>query len=568
MIRLTMKILLVYPPCLEDRIHGEDAAAVPIGLSYIGAFLRDAGYAVEVINGQLMRGRTERFRAILEAHQPDVVGFSILQANRWGGIEMAEMVKAFDPKAVTVFGGVSASVLWRHFLTHFDAVDYVVVGEGEQPFLNLVRRLDAGGRGADLSQIPGLAWRENGRPRRNDCPDPIADLDALPQPSRYFDHSHVALTRGCPAGCRFCGSPDFWGRRVRFHSAGYFVGQLEMLSRRGVSFFYVSDDTFTVNRRRAIAVCREIIDRELPITWAAISRVDAVDGELLSWMRRAGCIQISYGVESGSPDIRKWLGKDFSDESIEAAFRETCHYGILPRAYFIYGCPGESDRSIQATLDLIERIRPLSAIFYILDLFPGTALYQEFCRRTGADDDIWLERIEDIPYFETDPALSREVVLGFGRRLRNGFHRMLPAFARNLSLTTAPEFRPLNADFLSRLGMTFHRGEYAQLEEIPDARAVAEGLYMDALEWHPNPRAYLGLGLLSQERRRFAEAETFLAKGLEQFPDDRELAVCMALCHMNTGRFEAALTVLEPIEGNSQVAALAAECRNRIQTAT
>lgn len=561
-----MKILLVYPPCLEERVHIEDAEAVPIGLFYIGALLREKGYAVEVINGQALRDRPEPFRDIVETFHPDVVGFSILQANRWAGIEQARLVKAVNPGVVTVFGGISGSLLWRHFLTHFEAVDFVIIGEGEIPFLNLVRWVENGGGDEALKSINGLAFRENGRPLRTDCPEPITDLDALPNPAGHFVYPHVALTRGCPSNCRFCGSPDFWGRRVRFHSAAYFVDQLEILSQGGVSFFYVSDDTFTSSKQRTIDVCKTIISRKLEISWAAISRVDAVEPEILGWMRRAGCVQISYGVESGSKEIRAYLGKRFSDKTIEGAFGETLRHGILPRAYFIYGCPGESPETIQQTLGLIRRIRPLGAVFYILDIFPGTELYREFCEKTGVDDDVWLQRIEDIPYFETDPALSRDIVLEYGRTLRNGFHRMLPEIVESICLTEDPDFAPLHADFLSRLGMTFHRGAYSGLKEIPDSAAIAERLYGRSLDYQSNPRAYLGLGMLHQERRQFDTAADILDRGLSRFPDDRELSICLALCHMNTGRFKTALDILKPFTGSEQAALLVTECLNRLKS--
>jgi anaerobic magnesium-protoporphyrin IX monomethyl ester cyclase len=130
--------------------------------------------------------------------------------------------------------------------------------------------------------------------------EPVADLDSLPMPADHFTFQHISLTRGCPAGCTFCGSPAFWKRRVRFHSADYFVTQMERLREKGVTFFFVSDDTFTLKRELVIDICRRIIESRLNIIWVAISRVDCVDEEMLRWMRRAGCTQISYGVESGS----------------------------------------------------------------------------------------------------------------------------------------------------------------------------------------------------------------------------------------------------------------------------
>jgi tetratricopeptide (TPR) repeat protein len=386
-------------------------------------------------------------------------------------------------------------------------------------------------------------------------------------PARHFDLGHVVLARGCHADCAFCGSPAFWGRRVRAHSPGYFVDQLEHLRRRGRRLVHVSDDTFTLDRRRATAVCQEILRRGIDISWTAISRVDAVDAEVLAWMRRAGCIQVSYGVESGSAEIRRRLGKRFGDEEVRRAFDLTQRYGMLARAYFIYGCPGESEASIRATIDLMRAIKPLAAVFYILDIFPGTALYDDLRRRLGVTDAIWLDRVEDIMYFETDPQLDAAWVLEAGRRLRQAFHAGLPDFVAALDPIDLPEFRARHADFFSRLAMTFDQGDYARVAAIPDKPAIAESLYRRALAFHPDPRAYLGLGMLRQRAGRPAESAAILEEGLDRFPGDAALGVCLAVSRLHLGRPRAALALLERFADHPQAPALAAACRRSLGAA-
>lgn len=557
-----MKILLIYPYCLEERLHEEDVHVVPMGLYYIGALLKAHGYDVDVLNLQGLKEEPERVRSLLAEKKPDIIGFSILNANRWGGVDIARLAKALDPGVTTVFGGVTPTFLWRHFLTHFPEIDYIVVGEGEFPFLNLVRALETAE--PDLATVEGLAWRHGRQLVCNPGASPIRDLDRLPQPARYFRFQHVALTRGCPGNCTFCGSPLFWGRRVRFHSTGYFVDQLEMLYRRGVTFFYFCDDTFMVSAKRVIAVCREIIRRKLPISWAAISRVDLVKDEVLSWMRRAGCTQISYGVESGSPEIRRKLNKPLATAQIQRAFNLTLRYGLFSRAYFIYGCPGESDRTISQTLELIAAIKPLSVIFYILDVFPGTALYADFRRKFGIGDDIWQNRMEDILYCEYDPTLSPQQVRAWGRQLRTGFHRLLPAIVDDIPLVEDPEFAPLHADFLSRLAMTFSHGDYAQLEEIPDRDAVAARLYDRALTYHPDQRAFLGRAILLQKAGAFADAANLLEQALQHFPHSEALHVCQGINFVNLNQPREAIALFLKFPDNPQSAASLAACHEAL----
>ncbi len=559
-----MKILLVYPYFLDSRLDDEDIQFPPIGIYYVAAFLKAAGHEVEVRNWYNRSIAPEAVVAALQKLSPQVIGFSILHANRWGGIEIARLAKRICPGVATVFGGVGATYLWEHFLKHFPEIDFVVLGEGEQVFARLVATLESQAP-AEWEAIPGLAFRKDGRPSRTAPAETVGEMDALPMPGRHFDMPHVALTRGCVSNCTFCGSPAFWGRRVRSHSADYFVEQLAVLRSRGRRFFYVSDDTFTLDRDRVIEVCRQIVQRGLGINWAAISRVDAVDAGVLAWMRRAGCIQISYGVESGSAAIRRRLNKAISEPQIRQAFELTQHYGIMARAYFIYGCPGESRTTIQETIDLMRAIRPLGAVFYILDIFPGTALYTAMKRRRKVSDDIWLQRVEDIMYFETDSALSAEEVREYGRMLREAFHRGLPLFVQTLDPIDDPEFAPLHADFFSRLAMTFDQGDYSRVEAIPDKPRLAENLYRRALDYHPDARAYLGLGILNQKAGRYQDSADILTSGLLHFPSDGHLQICLAVSLMNLGRFKEALTLLDRCLDHPQAAQLAASCRQAMR---
>jgi radical SAM superfamily enzyme YgiQ (UPF0313 family) len=535
-----MKVLLIYPYFLERRPYGDETVHPPIGIYYVGALLKENGYDTEILNWHDTGDLPDRMEAVLREKQPDVIGFSIFNGNRWGGIEIARIAKRMNPGVRIVFGGIGATFLWEHFLTHFQEIDFVVLGEGEYAFLNLVRFL-ASGEETGIDGLRGIAFRKKGKPVKTEDPEPIPDLDQLPDPARYFTFQHVALTRGCAWRCTFCGSPRFWGGKVRAHSPKYFADQVERLHGRGVRFFYFSDDTFTADQGRVIDVCRGIIDRGLDISWFAISRVEHAGEEMLSWMRRAGCIQISYGVESGSEKILAALNKKIRPGRVRQAFAATVRYGILARAYFIYGSPGETGETIRTTMDLIRAIKPLSAIFYILDIFPGTGLYDRLKQAGKVTDDIWLQRIEGILYCETDPDLPDELVLDFGRRLRGVFHENLPAFVEAIDLIDQKDLYPLHADFLSRLALTFSHGDYARIDGIRDREGIAESLFRKALSYGPDHRAFLGLGMLKQRQRALPESMDVLEQGLGYFPDSPDLNVCLGLNYMNQGAYEEAL---------------------------
>lgn len=316
--------------------------------------------------------------------------------------------------------------MWHHILKHFNEIDFVVIGEGEFPFLSLVRCIDREDY-EHLGEIRGIGYRDAGRIVRTEDSGLIEDLDTLPNPAGYFTYQHLSSTRGCPGRCTFCGSRRFWGRKVRFHSPSYFLEELQLLYRKGVSFFCFSDDTFSVDKERVIVICKKIVESNLNIAWAAISRVNYVSEEMLYWMRRAGCIQISYGIESGSERIRRLFRKDIKASQIKKAFALTTKYGILARVYFIYGSPLET----WETIHLIHEIKPLSVVFYMLDLFPGTALYEDFKEKTASTDDMWLEGtylLPEVSEIGSGSASHRELLPSPGRD---------PFFIRRRGLITA-----------------------------------------------------------------------------------------------------------------------------------
>lgn len=536
-----MKILLVYPYFINDRIHVEEIGAIPMGLYSVAAMLKKNHYDVEIMNWCHLDGNSREIPELLETMKPDVIGFSVMHGNRWGAIEIARRAKEMDPLVRIVAGGVGATFLWEHLLTHFREIDYIILGEGEVSFLKLLEHI-AGGEQAYPRDIHGIAFREANHSVKAVAPEPVVDLDALPIPAEHFVYQHISSSRGCVWDCAFCGSPKFWGRKVRFRSPRHFVDELTLLRRRGISFFYFSDDTFTLNKDRAIEICRMILERNLDIAWYGISRVDCVDEEMLYWMRRAGCIQISYGVESGSERIRRQLKKHIRREDILKAFSLTRRYGILPRAYFIYGSPGETTETIEETIALMREIKPLNAIFYILDLFPGTELYETYMKRAGMKDDIWLKRIEGIMYFETDPAFSEQMILGIGKRLRETFYEHLHTFVEDIDLVDRKDLYPYHADFCSRLAMTFSHGDYSKIASVREKDQIAERLYTRSIHYCPNHRAYLGLGILKQKQGDYRASLGILSGGLESFPDSESLHICAGISCMNLQKYASALS--------------------------
>ncbi len=559
-----MKVLFIYPYFIENRVvQPDEIRAMPLGLYSVAAVLKVRGHDVDILDWHEIHGAPERIKETLAERKPDVIGFSILHGNRRGGLEIAREAKELDPKVKTVFGGIGATFLWEHLLKHFAQVDFVILGEGEYSFLDLLDQLEKP-EGQDFDGILGIAFRKGGEPARTGDRIPIQNLDELPIPAKYFSYQHVSSSRGCVWNCTFCGSPRFWGKGVRFRSPGHFVEELEMLYHRGVDFFYVSDDTFTIDRERVIEICRRIIDKRLRINWYAISRVNYVDGEMLAWMRKAGCIQVSYGVESGSEKIRERLNKRIKTAQIKRAFALTAKHGILPRAYFIYGAPGETWETIQETINLMMEIKPLGVIFYILDIFPGTELYSDLKQKQGLTDDIWLNRGEGVMYFETDPTMSDDLILSFGQRLRTAFYENVHSFAQRVSLADRKDLFESHSDFCSRLGMTFSHGDYARIEQVKNKEGTAEELFRKSLEYFPDRRAYLGLGLIKQKSGKIEQSIEVLLEGLKHWPRNEEMSICLGVNYMNLREFDKALSLFSGFPDSRVAGDWAAECRKAL----
>ncbi len=526
-----MRILLAYPYFLFDRSCDENIRALPMGLHYIGASLMEAGHQVELADWHALYNDPALVDRTLDRFRPDIIGMSIFHANRWGGIDIAEYIKEKKPDLPILFGGIGATFLDRLLLERFACIDAIIRGEGERTFISVVQALETNAlpdAAEALSAIPGLSLRRNNAYFATPDAQLIKDLDSLPMPARHFTFSHLALTRGCPGKCAFCGSPRFWGPKVRFHSPEYFVGQMQLLHEKGVRHFFVSDDTFTLHKDKVLDVCQRIRDSRMDITWQAISRVDRLDDETAAAMRSAGCTQISFGVESGSPSVRERMNKHFSNDKVRQAFAACLGNAIMPRAYFIYGNPDENDATVEESAALIRDLRPLITLFHVLSVFPGTSLWDECKKRFGLTEEIWLERNEDLLYFECDPDMAPEQVTAWGARLKDTFYSALPSTVRQLETLTTGQPSELFSDFCTRLAMTFDCGEYASDDRVTDAPALAEHLFRKALKHADPPQAINGLGRLLGKSGRFREALELLSHGLSRHPDNLELGLSLA----------------------------------------
>lgn len=361
----------------------------PLGIAQLAAYLLEKNIAVKIIDANAEsldeQGLAARVRVtISESGLPDFTGVTATTNTYVQAVEAAKTVKSIIGQSPLVVGGVHATILPEDFLKH-DFVDYCVRGEGEIPFFELVS-------GMDKTCIKSLSYKSGGKMIHNALGPVLDDLNALPMPAygllpmgsyrpslggyKKLPAIGMVTSRGCPGKCTFCYG-QYFGKKVRFRSAEKIVEEIVYLQKtyniREISFY---DDTFSAARANLKKFCELMINLKTGVTWSCFSRTDFVNAEILKLMKKAGCHQICYGVESGDEEILKNIRKEVSLDTAKEAIRLTKAAGIEARATFMLGNPGETVETLKKTYRFALHIDPDIALFNITTPFPGTAMFE------------------------------------------------------------------------------------------------------------------------------------------------------------------------------------------------
>jgi anaerobic magnesium-protoporphyrin IX monomethyl ester cyclase len=300
-------------------------------------------------------------------------------------LELAGFLK--EDCEMMVAGGPLPTTDPEAFLHKFDVA---VNGEGEQTMLDLAKATE---NGDDLSKVRGIAYRDKdtGQIRCTPKRNLIADLDTIPFPSReMFDNESyknyfrkkfgytttaVMTSRGCPFACDFCSRPIF-GNNFRTRTASNVADEIEEVSSLGYERVWFADDCFTLNRRRLIEICDEFARRRLRIGWECLSRVDTLDPGTIAKMKRAGCLRVFFGIESGNDSVLRIMNKQTTTKQAEEAVRLCKMRGIQAGAFFILGYPGENYKTVSDTIRFASSL-PLDYLSFTLPYpIPGTPLFE------------------------------------------------------------------------------------------------------------------------------------------------------------------------------------------------
>ncbi|MDY6825396.1 MAG: radical SAM protein [Thermodesulfobacteriota bacterium] len=372
-----MKCLLINPfyPISETP-------SPPLGLAYLAAALEKAGVTVKILDYVVYPYSRDILKAAIDKFAPDMIGVTSVTMTFENAATIVRDIKETG-EILTVMGGPHVSMCPADTMAVLPETDIIVIGEGEDTIVRLAEEA-AGGRRWD--RVPGIVYREAEVVVETPYKAYSVDVNALPMPARHLLplgrykalNMPVSITtsRGCPFKCIFCVGRKMVGAKVRYRDPVKVVDELEVL--RGMNFGQVNiaDDLFTSNHRHCMGVCDEILRRNLALKWSSFARVDLVTPDILKKMKEAGCVAVSFGVETADPGILKTIKKGITLDQVLAAIGACMEAGIAPHVSFILGLPGETPKTLEETQAFGEQLRAMGASygFHLLAPFPGTEI--------------------------------------------------------------------------------------------------------------------------------------------------------------------------------------------------
>jgi radical SAM superfamily enzyme YgiQ (UPF0313 family) len=393
--RIVGEIVLVNPPYERiapgyEFVRHVTNRAPSLGLLHLAAMVREHGYGVSIVESDV-EGLDEQ--AVIErivAAAPRYVGITLFTVGVWSASLIARGVRKALPEVTVIVGGPHVSSMGRETLERFEEFDLAVNGEGEWALIELLQALEGG---AALDGISGLLWRDGATVRENASRPIPKDLDDLPLPAwdllpgfpeayppAIYDYPRgpvatIAASRGCPFHCKFCDTSTF-GARLRAYSPARVVEMIQYLHERwGVRHIMFVDDLFLASRIRVTEFCERLLASGLKITWTCTARVDTVKPAVLALMKKAGCWEISFGLETGSNELLIAMDKAARVERSEEAVAWTHAAGIRTKGLFMLGYPGENAETIEATRDFVRRIPMDMMNLTKFTPYPGSPIY-------------------------------------------------------------------------------------------------------------------------------------------------------------------------------------------------
>jgi len=389
--------VLINPPLSLEERYGKamaqfGAVTEPLGLAYIAGMLEMNNIPVTIIDAQAEELSVDQVATLLvNKTSPELIGITLLTPMFGAVQKLSDAIKKVLPETTIVLGGPHCTALKEQVLEEITSADIVCVGEGEETMADIAM---ANGK-ENLAIISGICYRDGDQIKITNQRPYIQNLDAIPPPARHLlpmEKYHltasrvsgdsycptIIVARGCPFSCTYCSR--IFGSTLRLHSIERIISEIDtLIDKFNIKQLNIEADTLTANKKFLFQLCNALIDGgyNKKIKWTCESRVDTVNKESLELMKKAGCWQISYGVETGNQRLLDKINKGTRLEQIEEVFKITKKTGITIRGFFMLGLPTETNVESLATINFAKKIDPLWAQFTITTPYPGTKMFNE-----------------------------------------------------------------------------------------------------------------------------------------------------------------------------------------------
>ncbi|PCJ17907.1 MAG: hypothetical protein COB02_12635 [Candidatus Cloacimonadota bacterium] len=403
-----MKILLSNPPWTKKGPyyavragsrwpHFEnddfDYMPFPFFLAHATSWLEQHGYKPKLIDSLALKQNHKDFYKDVDDFKPELIVMEISSFSMKNDLEIAQTIRKKHQNVIIAFAGLANEMKEEEFVKKNPFVDYFLVGEYEETLLDLIHSIE---KNEEPLKLNGLTFIQkdgkfSGFERRtlnsniDDYPWP--SRDQLPMQNYHDEPGNIPLpsvqmwaSRGCPYKCIFCAWPQimYGNNDYRSRSIIDLADEFEWLvTECGYKSVYFDDDTFNVNKKRIKDFCQELITRGIKVPWAAMCRADLVDENLLKIMKKSGVKAVKYGLESADQSAVDHMQKRLDLKKATENIRLTHNYGIKTHLTFMFGLPGETRKSCQATLDLALSLNPESLQLTVASPFPGSVFMEQ-----------------------------------------------------------------------------------------------------------------------------------------------------------------------------------------------
>ena len=405
-------LFICLPSSVDVFKESKISVAIPliplISLAELSGVSKEANYNPHVLDLSVKQslGVKESIKKTIEEVGPKYCGITFTTPLSEEADSVAKYIKSLNPEIILIAGGCHATIMPRETFSSGN-FDIVVIGEGEVTLKEILQ-------GKNLSDIDGIAYKKNGEIEINKPRELIENLDDLPFPDYSVFNSKdyhtprincrknpvaaIETSRGCLYGCVYCNKKVF-GRCFRMKSPKRVVDEMKHILSFGYKEIHVWDDGFSTDMQRAKEICREIIKRNLKLPWSLYNgiRVDKIDKELLELLKRAGCYRISIGVESGNQQILNNIHKGTRIEDIKKVFKLANEVGIETLGFFMIGLPGETEETMQDTINFALELKTLPKLSILMPL-PGTPIFEEWDKKGYILSKHWPDYIFHRPH--------------------------------------------------------------------------------------------------------------------------------------------------------------------------